>query len=54
MIRVKCTTFDDYFNYISGRREEVKKFVDGFTVNYTFFLGIMMFLKLFKIYLSMV
>ena len=37
MIRVDCNTLDDYFKYISARREEVKKFVDGFTVNYTFF-----------------
>jgi chemotaxis methyl-accepting protein methylase len=37
MIRVQCNTLDDYFRYISLNREEVKKFVDGFTVNYTFF-----------------
>ncbi|MHA1932752.1 MAG: CheR family methyltransferase, partial [Promethearchaeota archaeon] len=37
MIRVKCTTLDEYFKYVSVNREEVKKFVDGFTVNYTFF-----------------
>ena len=37
MIRVNCNTLDDYFSYLSSRREEVKKFVDGFTVNYTFF-----------------
>ena len=37
MIRVKCKTLSEYFEYLSGRREEVKKFVDGFTVNYTFF-----------------
>ncbi|MHA1986001.1 MAG: CheR family methyltransferase [Promethearchaeota archaeon] len=37
MIRVNCKTLSEYFEYLSERREEVKKFVDGFTVNYTFF-----------------
>ncbi len=37
MIRVKVYTLDDYYRYISSTQEEVKKFVDGFTVNYTFF-----------------
>ena len=37
MIRVNCNTLDDYFGYISSSSEEVKKFIDGFTVNYTFF-----------------
>ena len=37
MIRVPAKTFDDYFRYISSSSGEVKKFVDGFTVNYTFF-----------------
>ncbi len=37
MIRVPCNTLDDYFKYLSSTTEEVKKFVEGFTVNYTFF-----------------
>ena len=37
MIRVNCNTLDDYFRYLSSKREEVKLFVEGFTVNYTFF-----------------
>lgn len=37
MIRVKCTTLNDYYRYIAKTKGEVKKFVDGFTVNYTFF-----------------
>ncbi|MHA2130893.1 MAG: CheR family methyltransferase [Promethearchaeota archaeon] len=37
MIRVKCTTLDDYYRYISTTKGEIKKFVEGFTVNYTFF-----------------
>ncbi len=37
MIRVPCKTLDQYYDYISSNGEEVKKFIDGFTVNYTFF-----------------
>jgi len=37
MIRVKCDTLSQYNSYISLHEDEVKKFVDGFTVNYTFF-----------------
>ncbi|MFW9881020.1 MAG: CheR family methyltransferase [Candidatus Thorarchaeota archaeon] len=37
MIRVPCMTLDQYYKYISSNEQEVKKFVDGFTVNYTFF-----------------
>ena len=37
MIRVPCKTLNDYYNYISSNNAEVKKFIDGFTVNYTFF-----------------
>lgn len=37
MIRVKCNTLDQYNKYISSNKAEVKKFIDGFTVNYTFF-----------------
>jgi len=37
MIRVNCNDPEDYFKQISSQKEEVKKFVDGFTINYTFF-----------------
>ena len=37
MIRVPCKTLNQYYDYISSNSEEVKKFIDGFTVNYTFF-----------------
>ena len=37
MIRVPCDTLDQYYDFISSNSEEVKKFIDGFTVNYTFF-----------------
>ncbi|MFX1569981.1 MAG: CheR family methyltransferase [Promethearchaeota archaeon] len=37
MIRVPCKTLNDYYDYISSNNAEVKKFIDGFTVNYTFF-----------------
>jgi len=37
MIRVHSDTLDDYYKYIISDKEELKKFVDGFTVNYTFF-----------------
>jgi chemotaxis methyl-accepting protein methylase len=37
MIRVKCTALDEYFKYVSANKDEVKKFIDGFTINYTFF-----------------
>ncbi|MFX1374295.1 MAG: CheR family methyltransferase [Promethearchaeota archaeon] len=37
MVRVSCNDPEDYLKYISSKREEVKKFVEGFTINYTFF-----------------
>lgn len=37
MIRVNCGTLDDYYKYISSNQSEIIKFIDGFTVNYTFF-----------------
>ncbi|NVM37452.1 MAG: hypothetical protein HWN81_17785 [Candidatus Lokiarchaeota archaeon] len=37
MIRVPCKTLDQYHDYISSNGAEVKKFIEGFTVNYTFF-----------------
>ncbi|MFX0028009.1 MAG: CheR family methyltransferase [Candidatus Hermodarchaeota archaeon] len=37
MIRVKCDDPEDYIKQISSHQEEVKKFVDSFTINYTFF-----------------
>ncbi|MFX1345401.1 MAG: CheR family methyltransferase [Promethearchaeota archaeon] len=37
MIRVNCDDPEDYLKRISSQKEEVKKFVDGFTINYTFF-----------------
>ncbi|MFX1278435.1 MAG: CheR family methyltransferase [Promethearchaeota archaeon] len=37
MIRVKCADPEDYLKEISSKENEVKKFVDGFTINYTFF-----------------
>jgi chemotaxis methyl-accepting protein methylase len=37
MIRVKCDTLNEYNNYIITHDDELKKFTDGFTINYTFF-----------------
>lgn len=37
MIRVNCDVPDDYLKQLSSQEEEVKKFVDGFTINYTYF-----------------
>ena len=37
MMRVKCDDPEDYLKEISSKEDEVKKFVDGFTINYTFF-----------------
>lgn len=37
MIRVPCKTLNQYYDFISSNNEEVKKFIDGFTINYTFF-----------------
>jgi chemotaxis methyl-accepting protein methylase len=37
MIRVNCDAPDDYLKHLSSQEEEVKKFVDGFTINYTYF-----------------
>jgi len=37
MIRVHCKTLDDYFHFLSSNNSEIKSFIDGFTINYTFF-----------------
>jgi chemotaxis methyl-accepting protein methylase len=37
MIRVDTWTLEEYYNYLLLKEKEVKKFVDGFTINYTFF-----------------
>ncbi len=37
MIRVNCNTLDEYYSYFSSNTEEIKNFVEGFTINYTFF-----------------
>ena len=37
MIRVDCWNLKDYYIYISSNEGEIKKFVDGFTINFTFF-----------------
>ncbi len=37
MIRVNCQTAEEYYKYLSSKKEEISKFVDGFTINYTFF-----------------
>jgi chemotaxis protein methyltransferase CheR len=37
MMRVMCDDPEDYLKQISSHGEEVKRFVDGFTINYTFF-----------------
>jgi chemotaxis methyl-accepting protein methylase len=37
MIRVPCETLNQYYDYLSSTEGEIKKFVEGFTVNYTFF-----------------
>lgn len=37
MIRVNCDSLTDYYRYIISNDAEVKKFINGFTINYTFF-----------------
>jgi chemotaxis methyl-accepting protein methylase len=37
MIRIPCKTLNQYYDYISSNNAEIKKFIDGFTINYTFF-----------------
>lgn len=37
MIRVNCDVPDDYLEQLSSQEEEIKKFVEGFTINYTYF-----------------
>ena len=37
MIRVNCDDPEDYLKHISSQKEEIKIFVDSFTINYTFF-----------------
>jgi len=37
MIRVNSRTLNEYYDYLLSKDGEVKKFVDGFTINYTFF-----------------
>jgi len=37
IIRVKSRTLEEYYDYLLMKESEVKKFIDGFTINYTFF-----------------
>ncbi len=37
MIRVNCWTSKDYYNYLTVNDNEIKNFLEGFTINYTFF-----------------
>jgi len=37
MIRVPCTKLNEYYDYLFTNDEEIKKFSDGFTINYTHF-----------------
>jgi chemotaxis methyl-accepting protein methylase len=37
MIRVPCTRVEEYYDYLFSHDEEIKKFSDGFTINYTHF-----------------
>jgi len=37
MIRVPCTKLNEYYDYLFSNDEEIKKFSDGFTINYTHF-----------------
>ena len=37
MIRIPCKTLNEYYDYISSNSGEIIKFIEGFTVNYTFF-----------------
>ncbi len=37
MIRTPCRTLNEYYDYISSNNAEINKFIEGFTVNYTFF-----------------
>ena len=37
MIRVGCITLDEYYNYFISNTDEIKKFLDAFNINYTYF-----------------
>ncbi|MFX1397440.1 MAG: CheR family methyltransferase [Promethearchaeota archaeon] len=37
MIRVSCSTFEEYYTLLTTDGNEIKKFLEGFTINYTFF-----------------
>ena len=37
MIRVPCTKVEEYYDYLFSHDEEIKKFSEGFTINYTHF-----------------
>ncbi len=37
MIRVNCATINAYYDYILTHSEEIKKFIDGFNINYSYF-----------------
>jgi len=37
MIRVDCQTLESYYNYLFSNEQEFRKFLDSFTINYTFF-----------------
>ncbi|MFX1338830.1 MAG: CheR family methyltransferase [Promethearchaeota archaeon] len=37
LIRIPCKNLEDYYDYLFSHEEEIKKFSDGFTINYTHF-----------------
>ena len=37
MIRTKCTTLEEYYNYLFSDDNEFRKFLDSFNINYTYF-----------------
>jgi chemotaxis protein methyltransferase CheR len=37
MIRVNCNTIDLYYKYLLSNSDEIKKFVDSFNINYSYF-----------------
>ncbi|MFX1573645.1 MAG: hypothetical protein ACFFB0_12920 [Promethearchaeota archaeon] len=50
-IRVNCQSAEEYYEYLSSKKEEIRKFVDGFTINFTFFFRFF-YLSNFKKYKS--
>ncbi len=37
MIRVKCKTLESYYEYLFSNQDEIRKFLDSFNINFTFF-----------------